>query len=202
MEGTANMKYARVMLMGTALLTGGATLASAQAVVVPVQWGWGHRDNDDRQAFREGFEQGRWDAQHGRRANANNNRWREEDDRRAFRDGYMRGFNEAGGGGFYGGYNGGYGDRDRDWDRGRGGWGGNYGMNRAREFGYQDGVRDGQHDRATGHSYRPTHDDNFKHGDRGYQSNMGNKDYYKNSYRQAYQDGYQRGYNNGPVYRR
>jgi hypothetical protein len=188
------------MLVATALMTGGAALASAQVVaVVPVQWGY--RDNDDRQAFREGVQQGRWDAQHGRRANADsNNRWREGDDRRAYRDGYMRGFNEAAGSG----YNGGYRDRDRDgdWDRGRGGWNNGFGMNRARDFGYQDGFRDGQNDRATGHSYRPTHDNNFKHGDRGYEPNMGNRDYYKNAYRQAYQDGYQRGYNNGPIYRR
>ncbi len=198
------MKYARAMLMATALMTGGAALASAQAVaVVPVQWGWGYQDRDDRQAFREGFQQGRWDAQHGRRANAdNNNRWREWDDRRAFRDGYMRGYNETGGSGYYGGYR----DRDRDWDhdgdRDRGGWNNGFGMNRAREFGYQDGLNDGQRDRATGHSYRPTHDSSFKHGDRGYEPNMGNRDFYKNAYRQAYQDGYQRGYNNGPMYRR
>ena len=30
-------------------------------------------------------------------------------------------------------------------------------------WGYQDGFNDGSRDRATGHSFRPTHDSNYKH---------------------------------------
>ncbi|HZD94053.1 MAG TPA: hypothetical protein VE133_07350, partial [Candidatus Sulfotelmatobacter sp.] len=90
------MKHIRAMLLGAAVITGATSFASAQAVV-PVQWGWGQRDNDDREAFREGFRQGQWDARHNRGFSPNNNRWRERDDREAFRRGYERGFREVGG---------------------------------------------------------------------------------------------------------
>lgn len=65
----------------------------------------------------------------------------------------------------------------------------------ARDFGYQDGFNDGKNDRLTGHSYRPTHDNNFKHADRGYYGGYGDHNYYKELYRRAYEDGYDRGYN-------
>jgi len=172
--------------------------------VVPVQWGWGQRDNDDRQAFREGFQQGQWDARHNRRFNPDNNRWRERDDRQAFRSGYERGFRQSAG--YYGNDR----DRDRDWDHdgdrdrggyGRGGYGG-YGLSAARQNGYQDGINDGARDRRTGHSNRPTHDDNYRHADRGYIPSYGNKDYYRQAYRQAYQNAYEQGYNSNVYQRR
>jgi len=191
------MRHLKTMLLSAALIVGATTFAAAQAVV-PVQWGWGlGRDNDDRQAFKEGYNQGKFDARHNRRFDPDNNRWRERDDRQAFRSGYERGFRESGG--YYG--NG----RDRDWDHdgdrdrggyGRGGYGG-YGMNLARQNGYQDGLNDGSNDRRTGHSYRPTHDSNFKHADHGYIPTYGNREYYKQAYREAYQNGYQQGYNSG-----
>jgi len=200
------MKYMRAMLFGAALVMGATTFASAQAVV-PVQWGWNMRDNDDRQAFKEGFKQGQWDAQHNRRFNPDNNRWRERDDRQAFRSGYERGFREVGS------YRGN--DRDRDGDRDRdrdgGGYGGGvyggggyggYGLNAARQNGYQDGLNDGANDRRTGHSFRPTHGDNFKHASHGYIPTYGNKDNYKQTYREAYQNAYQQGYNGGAYQRR
>ena len=193
------MKHMKAMLLGAALITGTATFATAQAVV-PVQWGWGQRDNDDRQAFKEGVKQGQWDAQHNRRFDPDNNRWRERDDRQAFRSGYERGFRELAG------YRGNDRDRDRDWDRdgdrGRGGYGGGYGMNSARQNGYQDGTNDGARDRRTGHSNRPSQGDNFKHADHGYIPTYGNKDYYKQAYRDAYANAYQQGYNSGGVFRR
>lgn len=188
------MRYMRAMLLGAALLTTGATLAAAQAVV-PVQWGW-HRDGDDRQAFRDGYRQGQIDAQQGRRSDWDDRcRYRENDDRQAFRDGYNRGYREVGyeggSGGYYdGGYYGG--------DRGRGG----YGFNSARQFGYQDGYNDGLGDRNNGHSFRPTHDGNYKHADRGYNPQFGNLNEYKANYRQAYEQGYQQGYNGGGGWRR
>lgn len=185
------MKHMRAMLLGTALITGATTFAAAQTVV-PVQWGWGQRDNDDRQAFNEGYRQGQWDARHNRRFDPDNNRWRERDDRRAFRSGYERGFHEIG--------------SYRGDDRGRGGYGGGgyggYGLNAARQNGYQDGISDGAIDRRTGHSFRPTHDDNFKHADHGYIPTYGNKEYYKQAYREAYQNAYAQGYNSGVYQRR
>src|SRR5689334_7044019 len=111
-----NMKHMRAMMLGVALVMGATTFAAAQAVV---QVQWGYHDDDDRQAFREGFKQGQWDAQHNRRFDPDKNRWREGDDRRAFRSGYERGFREVGS--YYGN------DRDRDRDHdgwGRGGYGG------------------------------------------------------------------------------
>ena len=75
-------------------------------------------------------------------------------------------------------------------------------MNSARQYGYQDGLNDGSRDRQSGHSDRPTQSSNYKHGDRGYSSSFGNKDYYKQAYREAYQSGYQQGYNRGGGYGR
>jgi hypothetical protein len=187
------------MLLGAALITGATTFASAQALV-PVQWGWNQRDNDDRQAFKDGYRQGQWDAQHNRRFNPDNNRWRERDDRQAYRSGYERGFREIGG------YRGG--DRDRDGDRdggyrgGNGGVYGGYGLNAARQNGYQDGINDGARDRRTGHSNRPTQGDNYKHADHGYIPTYGGKDYYKQAYREAYYSAYEQGYNSGVYQRR
>jgi len=192
------MRHLKTMLLSAALIVGTTTFAAAQAVV-PVQWGWGlGRDNDDRQAFKEGYNQGKSDARHNRRFDPDNNRWRERDDRQAFRSGYERGFRENGGW-YYG--NG----RDRDWDhdgdRDRGGYGrgayGGYGANAARQNGYQDGLNDGSSDRRSGHSNRPTQDSNYRHADHGYNSSYGDKNYYKQAYRQAYENGYQQGYNSG-----
>lgn len=197
------MKHIRAMLVGAALITGATTFAAAQAVV-PVQWGY-QRDNDDRQAFRDGLRQGQWDAQHNRGFNPNNSRWRERDDREAYRSGYERGFREVGGnrGGGWGRDR--DGDYDGDRDRGSGGYGGygggGYGMSAARQYGSQDGLNDGARDRQTGHSNRPTQDTNYRHADRGYSARFGNKEYYKQAYREAYQNGYEQGYNGG-VYRR
>lgn len=91
-----------------------------------------------------------------------------------------------------------YGYTDRDWDRG---YHRNFYAN-AKDFGYQDGYNDGRNDRITGHSFRPTHDSNFKHADRGFYGGYGDRNYYKQMYRQAYEDGYDRGYNSARYYDR
>lgn len=69
-----------------------------------------------------------------------------------------------------------------------------YAVEHARQAGYQDGVAEGERDRATGHSFRPTHSDRYEdapdHGDR-----VGlRRDDFKNLYRQAFLRGYDRGY--------
>lgn len=178
------MRYMRGMLLGAALVAGAATFAGAQAVV-PVQWGSGYQNDYDRQAFNDGYRQGQWDAQHGRRFNQDNG-WRDRGDRHAYRAGYERGFNEVGG----------YGSGRALFDRG------GYDLRSARDIGYQDGLNDGTLDRRTGHSFRPTNSGNFKHADRGYSPTYGNKNYYKDAYRNAYQNGYAQGYNNGGYERR
>ena len=69
-----------------------------------------------------------------------------------------------------------------------------YAVDHARHAGFEDGVADGQRDRATGHSFRPTHSDRYEdapdHGDR----DGLRRDDFKNLYRQAYLRGYERGY--------
>jgi hypothetical protein len=64
----------------------------------------------------------------------------------------------------------------------------------AHDFGFRDGRYAGERDRVTGHSYRPTHDNNYKHADRGYDPAYGNKQLYRDEYRAAYAEGYERGY--------
>ena len=68
------------------------------------------------------------------------------------------------------------------------------GLGEAQQRGYQDGVSDGSNDRATGHSYRPTEDSNYRHANRGWNSGRIDRDSYSSAYRQAYMQGYQRGY--------
>jgi len=82
--------------------------------------------------------------------------------------------------GYYGGNNGYYGPTA---------YGGN-----AEQIGFQDGLRDGRSDRMTGHSFRPTHDDNYHNADRGYSGGFGSKQAYKDTYRMGYERGYQQGY--------
>lgn len=182
------MRYMRAIMLGVALIAGSASLASAQ--VLSLQLGGG--DRDDRQAYSEGYRQGRWDGEHNRRADWDDSRWREADDRRAYRNGYLRGYNEVRR----------YNDHDRDDGYYRGGGGPGYGLNNARQYGYQDGYNDGLRDRQTGHSFRPTHDDNYRDANRGWDSRMVSSNDYKYAYRQAYSNGYERGYNSNGGYRR
>ena len=193
------MRHMKAMLLGAALMAGTTTLAVAQSVV-PVQWGWGQRDNDDRQAFRDGLNQGQQDARHNRRFNPNSNRWRERDDREAYRSGYERGFQQT-----------------AATTMAVGAETGTMivvaGVGAAEAMAEMALVPRGSTDTrmestmarvtdARGHSNRPTQDSNYKHADRGYSSSYGNKDYYKQAYRQAYESGYQTGYNSGGGWRR
>ncbi|MBV9074702.1 MAG: hypothetical protein JOZ10_13810 [Acidobacteria bacterium] len=155
------------------------------------------RENDDRKAYREGYEagfnslrRGDHDGDRDRDRDRDGDRERDHDrdgDRDHDRDG----------------------DRDRDHDRdgdhdrasqwhnggNNGGFGGYGNMSQiAQQNGYRDGMNDGQHDRQTGHSFRPTHDDNYKNAP-GYSSSMGDRQQYKNMYRQAYEQAYPQGYN-------
>ncbi len=173
------------------------------------QWWWqrpdGDHDRDDRYSqernernrfYQQGLRDGRGDREHHRDWRIRDRHWDDRGDRDAYVAGYRAGFGNGGWG-----YRG---DRDRDGDHdgdNRGGWwdygrnGGGYAnMRQAYDFGYQDGLRDGQNDRRTGHSFRPTQGDNYKHGDRGYNVAFGDKQAYKDEYRRGYGPGYQRGY--------
>src|SRR6185436_6300391 len=61
------------------------------------------------------------------------------------------------------------------------------------EQGYRDGVEHGRYDRSrrAGYNYKS---DEWKHGDRGYQKQMGSKGQYKQRYRDAYVRGYEEGF--------
>lgn len=188
----------------------GGGSALAQGAV----WGYSglpQPDRDDRHAYREGYEQGRADADNRRPPRADVSRYREDDDRRAYREGYSAGYKGAQHEehDFYRDkdrhdedrdrdHYDGDGDRDRhdgDRDRAASANAGYGSLERiARENGYRDGMNDGQKDRATGHSFRPTHDDNYKNAP-GYSSNMGDRQQYKNFYRSAYEQAYPQGYN-------
>jgi len=176
-----------------ALFLSAALLSTAGLTFGQDYHGARYQDRDDRRVYQRGYEEGRSDAQKRRRFNPDSNRYREADDRRAYRQGYEEGYNSGRRG------NAGW-DRDRDRDDHNSGYGngGNYGgygnaSSIARQNGYRDGMNDGRKDRATGHSFRPTQDDNYKNAP-GYSSNMGDRQQYKDAYRQAYLQGYQLGY--------
>ena len=190
------MKIFRVAAL-TAALLGGSAFAQGPAFGYS---GLPQHDKDDRHAYREGYEQGRADADGRRPPHVDVDRYREDDDRRAYREGYAAGYKGAQPHEDH--------DFDRDRDRdhdgdrdrnaytntsyGNGGYGS---MSRiAQENGYRDGMNDGQKDRSTGHSFRPTHDDNYKNAP-GYASSMGDRQQYKNMYRAAYEQAYPLGYN-------
>src|SRR5512146_1433175 len=117
------MKPLRALLLGAALIGSASMSAAAQVVVPRVQFGWQHQ-NDDRQAFQEGYQQGRWDAQQRRSADYRaTGRWREADDVQAYRNGYLQGYREVRATW--------QGDRDRDRDG-----------DRDRDDGYYGGDRD------------------------------------------------------------
>jgi len=172
----------------TAALLGASTWVCAQDY-----HSWQYQDRDDRGAYRQGYDQGRNDAMRGRR-------YHPSSDKRDYRQGYDAGFRSGGNR-----------PEDRDHDRdgdhddryhgapNSNGYGNPSQV--AQQNGYRDGTNDGRNDRATGHSFRPTQDDNYKNAP-GYSSSMGDRQQYKNMYRQAYQQGYQQGYNGGGGYRR
>ena len=82
----------------------------------------------------------------------------------------------------------------RDSGYGAAQYGGHGEFRQAEDIGYRDGMNDGRRDRDGGHSFRPTHDDNYKNADRGYNGSMGSKQAYKDAYRRGYERGYQEGF--------
>jgi hypothetical protein len=66
--------------------------------------------------------------------------------------------------------------------------------NQAAQIGYRDGVNDGRNDAATGHSFRPTYDRNYRIATDGFSVLFGDWGAYQQQYRLAYLQGYQAGY--------
>jgi hypothetical protein len=164
-------------------------------------------DASNRIAYQDGLRQGRFDAQRNLSSRPYDNRWRNDADRRAYYIGYTRAYQDTMADNRDH-------DRDRDGDRDHdrvhdrdhdrdndrdhnrngNGQGSAYYHDTARQTGYQDGVKDGSHDKQNGHSFRPTEGDNYKNADRGYLSDMGEKDQYKLWYREGYSGGYKYGW--------
>lgn len=161
-----------------------AMLTAGIAIAAPAQ---SCQDRDERQAYREGYRLGIWDARHGRRADWDDNRWRESDDRAAYRNGYTSGYREVRAAAYRNRYTSGYREVRADFDYDR------Y-PSKAHRVGYQDGFNDGVRDYRTGHSFRPAHSDHFEDADHGYDLSLGSKSYYQQNYRNAYRQGYERGY--------
>ncbi len=65
--------------------------------------------------------------------------------------------------------------------------------NYAARWGFHAGEVDGQRDRETGHSFRPTHDDGYKHVPSSHGIPVPRGDF-KSIYREAYFHGYDAGY--------
>ncbi len=183
-----------------------ALLVSGAAFAQNGWWRWGgdgDHDRDDGYYNQERREQQRWyqrgvregrdDREDGRRPRLRQRNWDDAGDRNAYLAGYRAGYGRWGDEDDRPSY--GWHDPEEGGGWRGGGWGYNQISRQAFSIGYQDGVNDGAQDRRTGHSYRPTHDDNYKHADRGYDSSYGDKQAYKNEYRNGYAQGYQRGYN-------
>ena len=67
----------------------------------------------------------------------------------------------------------------------------------AAQFGFEDGRRDGQRDFYERRNFRPERNGNFRHADRGYRGQFGNRRFYQEQYRAAYMQGYRAGYRGG-----
>ncbi|HMK29234.1 MAG TPA: hypothetical protein VK473_06065 [Terriglobales bacterium] len=181
------------LALAAAMLLGLSGASSAD------DWRWradGDHDRDDayysqegrehNRFYEQGLRDGAYDREHHHSANIRHRNWDDNRDRDAYLAGYRAG----------------YGSYQESWYGGYNPYGGNptyghnypYGRNQAYNIGYQDGQRHGSQDRATGHSYRPTHDDDWRNADRGYNSSFGSKQAYKDEYRSGYQVGYDRGY--------
>jgi hypothetical protein len=136
-----------------------------------------HHDTND--AYKDGYKHGQDDAREHKSAYAHSKKWKHGDERKAFEQGYREG---------YGAVANAYSPHalpQSDVVPSAGS---------AHDIGYQDGLLDGRNDRTTGHGFRPTDTDNYKHADRGYNDNFGSKDVWKSAYRQGYADGYREGF--------
>lgn len=151
-------------------------IAAAIFVYAPVA----HADHKDSKAYKDCFKRGQDDARHGHAGDMNINHWKHKDERQACEDGYRAGFNAVGT------------TVAEPAPLPQGDVAATPGS--GRDVGYQDGLLDGRNDRDTGHSFRPTDTDNYKHADRGYRDQFGSKDAWKSAYRQGYADGYREAY--------
>ncbi len=66
----------------------------------------------------------------------------------------------------------------------------------AQQNGYRDGVRRGQEDRSRNRRFDYDDSSEYRDASRGYRSDYGNREAYRNAYRDAFRSGYEDGYRN------
>ena len=167
------MRILRILALCTA-----AVLVSSVPRVAHAAPMYDHHDQD--KAYKDGYKHGQDDAKDHKSAYPRSTRWKHDDERKAYEQGYREGYDSVAAA---------YapdslpqaGDVVT-------------GANSAHDIGYQDGLLDARNDRDSGHSFRPTDTDNYRHADRGYQDSYGSKEVWKSAYRQGYADGYREGF--------
>jgi hypothetical protein len=175
-EGT--MRFSWILaLCAAAALVGGAPRLSAANITSPTAVD-DHHDTD--KAYKDGYKHGKDDAKDHKSAYPKSDKWKHSDERRAYEQGYQEGYNSVAGA------------AAPEALPQSGAVAAS--PNSPHDIGYQDGLLDGRNDRDSGHSFRPTDTDNYKHADRGYNDSFGSKDSWKSAYRQGYADGYREGY--------
>jgi hypothetical protein len=158
-----------------ALCAAAAVIAGAPRVAQAAPL-YDHHDTD--KAYKDGYKHGQDDAKEHKSAYPHSKKWKHDDQRRAYEQGYQEGYQSVSAA---------YAPSPVPQSEDIAG-------TSPRDIGYQDGVLDGRNDRDSGHSFRPTDTDNYKHADRGYNDAFGNKDAWKAVYRQGYADGYREGF--------
>lgn len=161
-------------------------------------------DYESKSEYRSG--DAGWNRNYGDRES-----WR-FDFRLGFQRGYSDGFSRyRGGSGGYGNY-GGYG-RDDGWRPGTGGpppWANGRGRGRggyqytdiAFRNGFTEGYEEGLKAGRDRQRFDPIGEGRYRDGDRGYNRNYGDRNFYRIRYREGFREGYEHGYEDGRRYGR
>jgi hypothetical protein len=73
---------------------------------------------------------------------------------------------------------------------------------RAYDNGFREGVEEGQNDARHNRDFSPQRHSEFRDGDRGYNRDYGDREFYRRNYRQGFQAGYAEAYNRNARYGR
>jgi hypothetical protein len=88
-------------------------------------------------------------------------------------------------------------DNRRDDRYGNGRYDRNEIVRMAQQNGYNDGIRRGQEDRSRRRGYEANRSSEYRDGSRGYRSEYGNRDIYRQAYREGFMRGYDEAYRRG-----
>ena len=168
---------------------------------------WNDHDRDDHRWNDHDRDDHRWNDHDRDDRYRNNGNWGYQNDSRVYpyprsNSGYY-GYPSSGG---YYGYpsTGGYYPNSPYYGGGGGGYGGygNYGGrgNSGYNFGYQDGAMVARQDMAENKPYHPDVRGKYEDADHGYNSGMGDKQYYRAQYKNGYRAGYVAAFRGGRRY--